>query len=129
MIILDAAAQKHKKDMERLTGVRSICLDTYGMDADGKKYDLGIQREDTDADLHRSRYQPSVLDIETWMPRPRVQQIAGDIYHLYHKNGSLFEALVPYLILSKNLSITCSAVYYQIVHGTTPDSMVFSHFF
>ena len=35
-----------QKDMKRLGGARSICLDAYGTDTAGKKYDMEIQRED-----------------------------------------------------------------------------------
>lgn len=53
-----------QKDMKRLVGARSICLDAYGMDAAGKKYDLEMQRQDKEADPHRARYHSSVLDVE-----------------------------------------------------------------
>ena len=53
-----------QKDMKRLAGARSICLDAYGTDSKGKKYDLEIQRQDKGADPHRARYHSSVLDIE-----------------------------------------------------------------
>lgn len=53
-----------QKDMKRLAGARSICLDAYGTDAAGKKYDMEIQREDKGADPHRARYHSSVLDVE-----------------------------------------------------------------
>lgn len=53
-----------QKDMKRLAGARSICLDAYGTDAAGKRYDLEIQRADKGADPHRARYHSSVMDIE-----------------------------------------------------------------
>ena len=53
-----------QKDMKRLAGARSICLDAYGTDSIGKKYDMEIQREDKGADPHRARFHSSVLDIE-----------------------------------------------------------------
>ena len=53
-----------QKDMKRLAGARSICLDAYGTDSNGQKYDLEIQRQDKGADPHRARYHSSVLDIE-----------------------------------------------------------------
>ena len=53
-----------QKDMKRLAGARSICLDAYGTDASGKKYDLEVQREDKGADPHRARYHSSVMDVE-----------------------------------------------------------------
>ena len=61
LIITDCQTQK---DMKRLVGARSICLDAYGTDAAGKKYDLEIQRADKGADPHRARYHSSVMDVE-----------------------------------------------------------------
>jgi hypothetical protein len=61
LVITDSQTQK---DMKRLVGTRSICLDAYGNDSNGKKYDLEIQRADRGAGSHRARYHSSVLDIE-----------------------------------------------------------------
>lgn len=61
LIIIDCQTQK---DMKRLAGARSICLDAYGTDSKNKKYDCEIQRADRGADPHRARYHSSVLDIE-----------------------------------------------------------------
>ena len=61
LIITDCQTQK---DMKRLAGARSICLDAYGTDTTGKKYDLEIQRVDKGAAPHRARYHSSVMDVE-----------------------------------------------------------------
>ena len=61
LIITDCETQK---DMKRLVGARSVCLDAYGTDSTGKKYDLEVQRQDRGADPHRARYHASVMDIE-----------------------------------------------------------------
>ncbi len=61
LIITECETQK---DMKRLAGARSICLDAYGTDSVGKKYDLEVQRQDKGADPHRARYHSSVMDIE-----------------------------------------------------------------
>ena len=61
LIITDCETQK---DMKRLAGACSICLDAYGTDLAGKKYDLEVQRQDKGADPHRARYHSSVMDIE-----------------------------------------------------------------
>ena len=53
-----------QRDMKRLAGARSICLDAYGTDADGKKYDLEVQKASDGADPHRARYHSSVMDVE-----------------------------------------------------------------
>jgi len=51
-------------DMKRVTGARSICLDAYGSDDSGKKYDLEVQRANCGAEPHRARYHSSVMDVE-----------------------------------------------------------------
>ena len=61
LVITDCQTQK---DMKRLAGSRSICLDAYGTDSTGQKYDLEIQRADKGADPYRARYHSSVLDVE-----------------------------------------------------------------
>ena len=53
-----------QKDMKRLAGARSLCLDAYGTDSQNKKYDLEIQRADRGAGPHRARYHSSVMDVE-----------------------------------------------------------------
>ena len=60
LIITECETQK---DMKRLAGARSICLDAYGTDSVGKKYDLEVQRQDKGADPHRARYHSSVMDV------------------------------------------------------------------
>ena len=61
LIITDCETQK---DMKRLVGARSICLDAYGTDSVGNRYDLEIQRQEKGADPHRARYHSSVMDVE-----------------------------------------------------------------
>lgn len=61
---LSIIACETQKDMKRLAGARSICLDVYGIDSAGKKYDLEVQRQDKGADPHRARYHTSVMNIE-----------------------------------------------------------------
>ena len=61
LIITDCETQK---DMKRLAGARSICLDAYKTDSAGKRYDLEIQRQEKGADPCRARYHSSVMDVE-----------------------------------------------------------------
>ena len=76
-----------QKDMKRLAGARSLCLDAYGTDAygtdtSGKKYDLEIQRQEKGADPHRARYHSSVLDIENLHPREDFNELP-DTYTIF----------------------------------------------
>ena len=43
---------------------RSVCLDVYAMDSQGKKYDIEIQRSDYGADPHRARYHSGMIDVD-----------------------------------------------------------------
>ena len=53
-----------QKDLKRLAGARSLCLDCYATDSSGKKYDLEIQRSGAGAGAHRARYHSGAMDIE-----------------------------------------------------------------
>ena len=61
---LEITRLETQKDMKRLVAARSICLDAYGCDSEGKTYDLEIQRADHGAGKKRARYHSSVMDIE-----------------------------------------------------------------
>ena len=53
-----------QKDLKRLVGARSLCLDCYATDSAGKKYDLEIQRASRGAGAHRARYHSGMMDVE-----------------------------------------------------------------
>ena len=53
-----------QKDLKRLVGARSICLDAYGTDSSGRRYDLEVQRSDRGAGRRRARYHSSCMDVE-----------------------------------------------------------------
>ena len=61
---LEVTALETQKDYKRLVGARSVCLDAYATDSEGRKYDLEIQRSDRGAGTHRARYHSSAMDIE-----------------------------------------------------------------
>ncbi len=71
-----------QKDMKRLAGARSICLDAYGTDSTGKRYDPEIQRADKGADPHRARYHSSVLDVENLNARQEFDELP-DTYTIF----------------------------------------------
>ncbi len=71
-----------QKDMKRLAGARSVCLDAYAADSAGKQYDLEIQRQDKGADPHRARYHSSVLDIENLRAGQEFQELP-DTYTIF----------------------------------------------
>ena len=51
-----------KEEKNPIAGKRTIKLDIYAEDGEGKVYDVEIQRQDAGADVHRARFHSSVLD-------------------------------------------------------------------
>ena len=86
-----------QKDLKRLVGARSICLDAYGVDSEGKKYDLEIQRADNGAGKHRARYHSSCMDIENLDARQEFDELP-DTYTIFITEHDIFKkgrALYP----------------------------------
>jgi predicted transposase/invertase (TIGR01784 family) len=61
---LELISQETQYDMKRLLGSRSICLDVFGTDSKGRKFDIEIQRSDRGAAPQRARYHSSAIDVE-----------------------------------------------------------------
>ena len=61
---LQLTSQGTQYDLNRLLGARSICLDVFGTDSKGRKFDLEIQRADRGATPQRARYHSSAIDVE-----------------------------------------------------------------
>lgn len=101
LIITDCQTQK---DMKRLVGARSICLDAYGTDSENKKYDLEIQRSDKGADPHRARYHSSVMDIENLDAGQEFDELP-DTYTIFITEKDFYGMGEPlYVIERKNLT-------------------------
>ena len=94
LVILHCQTQK---DMKRLAGARSICLDAYATDSTGKKYDLEIQRADKGAEPHRARYHSSVMDVENLDAGQEFEELP-DTYTIFITEQDIFdmgEAVYP----------------------------------
>lgn len=53
-----------QRDARRLAGARSVVLDFYGEDSEGRRYDLEVQRSGAGADPRRARYHGAAMDVE-----------------------------------------------------------------
>lgn len=101
LVITDCETQR---DMKRLAGARSICLDAYGTDSDGKKYDLEIQKAGDGADPHRARYHSSVLDVENLRSGQEFKELP-DTYTIFITERDFFGKGKPvYSIERMNLT-------------------------
>lgn len=101
-------------DMVRVTGARSICLDVYGTDSSGKKYDLEIQRADHGADPHRARYHSSVLDIENLDKGQDFTELP-DTYIIFMIEKDFFGERAPVYHI-QNMNLTTGEVFGDGTH-------------
>ena len=92
-------------DMKRVTGARSICLDAYGTDASGKKYDIEIQRADRGADPHRARYHSSMMDVENLDAGQDFKQLP-DTYVIFITEKDFFSEGAPVYVIRNINQIT-----------------------
>ena len=56
--------EETQKDLKRLLGARSLCLDVHGVDSEDREYDLEVQRADRGARPERARYHSAAMDME-----------------------------------------------------------------
>ena len=56
--------EETQKDLKRLLGARSLCLDVHGIDSENRQYDIEVQRADSGARPERARYHCAAMDIE-----------------------------------------------------------------
>lgn len=61
---LKLVSAETQKDLMRLVGARSICLDVHGVDSANRKYDIEVQRDEQGASPERARYHSAAMDIE-----------------------------------------------------------------
>lgn len=56
--------EETQRDVKRLLGARSLCLDVHGVDSENRQYDIEVQRADSGARPERARYHSAAMDIE-----------------------------------------------------------------
>ncbi len=98
-IILDRpdliiTSMQTQKDMKMLGGARSLCLDAYGEDSDGKKYDLEIQRDNRGADPYRARYHSSAIDVRNLKAGQEFTELP-ETYVIFITEHDIFHAGEP----------------------------------
>ncbi|WP_036607594.1 PD-(D/E)XK nuclease family transposase [Oribacterium sp. P6A1] len=91
-------------DIKRLVGARSICLDAYGTDDEGKKYDMEVQRSDRGAGKHRARYHSSAMDIDNLDAGQDFSELP-DTYTIFITENDIFAKGLPcYAIERMNMA-------------------------
>ena len=72
---LELTKEETQYDLKRLLGSRSICLDVFGTDSKGRKFDLEIQRADRGATPQRARYHSSAIDVEFLKAKEKFEEL------------------------------------------------------
>jgi hypothetical protein len=92
---LNIVSVETQVDMKRLVGARSICLDALGIDDNGKKYDMEIQRSDKGAGAHRARYHSSVLDVESLRAGEEFEELP-ETYVIFITENDIYKKGLPF---------------------------------
>ena len=93
-----------QKDLKRLVGARSLCLDCYASDSAGKKYDLEIQRSSKGADAHRARYHSGAMDVENLDAGQAFEELPDTYTIFITEEDAIGEGLPCYQIERMNIS-------------------------
>jgi len=102
---LEVESLETQKDMKRLLGGRSVCLDVYASDSTHKKYDIEIQRSDRGAQPQRARYLSGVMDIENLKADEDFDNLP-DTYTIFITETDFFGAGQPFYQIERiNLTL------------------------
>ena len=71
--VLEVVGQREYKNP--MHGGRSITIDIYARDSDGKIYDIEVQRASSGADAHRARFHSSMIDTKMLKAMQEFQEI------------------------------------------------------
>ena len=83
---------------------RSVYLDVYATDSQGKKYDIEVQRSDSGADPHRARYHSSIIDVDNLHAGEDFDKLP-DSYVIFITENDIWEQGAPiYQIERMNLT-------------------------
>ena len=96
MEVLEVTAQREYKSP--ITGGRTIELDIYARDADGKIYNIEVQRADAGADVHRARFHSSMLDARMLKEKQKFKEIHDSYVIFITENDYMGHGLPMYHI-------------------------------
>lgn len=94
--VIEVITQKEEKNP--VIGGRSIVLDIYARDSEGKNYDVEIQRQDEGADVHRARYHSSTLDTRMLKEKQKFKELHDSYVIFITENDTMGLGLPMYHI-------------------------------
>ena len=85
-------------DLHHLFGSRSITLDVFGEDSNGKQYDCEVQIADDGANAHRARYHSAAMDVDNLKIREDFRSLPDTYVIFITENDVWGEGQPIYLI-------------------------------
>ena len=92
--VVEVVTQKEEKNP--VVGGRSIILDIFAKDSEGKNYDVEVQRQDEGADVHRARYHSSILDSRMLKEKQKFKEIHDSYVIFITENDTMGRGLPVY---------------------------------
>lgn len=94
--VMEVITQKEEKNP--IIGGRSIVLDIFAKDSEGKNYDVEVQRQDEGADVHRARYHSSTLDTRMLKEKQKFKELHDSYVIFITENDTMGMGLPMYHI-------------------------------
>jgi len=87
---------------------RSVCLDIFAEDTDGKKYNVEIQRDDRNAISRRARYNASLIDASITFPSEQFKDIP-EVYVIFITENDVLKGGLPLYHIDRIIRETSEA--------------------
>lgn len=81
-------------DLKKLMGARSLILDAYATDSEGKKYNIEAEKSEKRAEPHRARYHSAALDTENSKTCTEPEELPTT-YIIFITEDDIFKANKP----------------------------------
>lgn len=101
--VIEVVAQREYKNP--VTGGRSITLDIYAEDSEGKVYDIEVQRADAGADAHRARFHSSMIDTKMLKEKQKFKEI-HDSYVIFITENDVMDMGLPLYHVERTITET-----------------------
>lgn len=98
MEVIEVIGQREYKNP--VIGGRSIRIDIYAKDSSGKIYDIEVQRSDEGADVHRARFNSSMIDTRMLKENQKFKEL-HESYVIFITKNDVSDVIYP--ILAKQI--------------------------
>lgn len=81
-------------DLQHIFKNRSVTLDVFGVDSDGKQYDCEVQKDDDGADPKRARYHSAAMDVDNLKAKGKFKDMP-ETYVIFFTENDVFKEGKP----------------------------------